>query len=341
MRAVTIYAHGGNEQLRFEENFADPVIKEGDVLVRIRATSINYHDIFTRKGMPGITHEFPWIMGMDYAGDVVEIGPGVPDDAGLEIGDRVLVNPSGRIQDGNKKDNGHGGLAELFRARWHQLIKLPDNVSYAEAASLPVAYGTAARMINTIGKVKAGERVYILGASGGVGVCALQLAKLLGAEVIAAGSTDEKGERLLALGADHYINYSKEPLDKAIFERFGKPGARNRNNTEAGVDVVINYTGGDTWVPSLRTLKRGGRLLTCGATAGFDPKEDIRHIWTFERQILGSNGWKLDDLTYLFDLLSQGRLKVLIDKVLPLKETAEALRIVEDREVFGKVVVTP
>jgi alcohol dehydrogenase len=335
---VTIYAHGGNEQLRFETDFPNPTLGEGDVLVRIRATSINYHDIFTRRGMPGITHQFPWIMGMDFAGDIAEIGPGVPD--GWQVGERVLVNLFGTVNDGNKRDNGHGGLAELFRARWHQLIRLPDNVSYAEAASLPVAYGTAARMVRTIGKVSAGEKVYILGASGGVGVCALQLAKLAGAEVIAGGSTDEKGERLLALGADHYVNYAKEGVAEGIFTRFGKPGARNRQS-EAGVDVVINYTGGDTWVPSIRTLKRGGRLLTCGATAGFDPAEDIRHIWTFERQILGSNGWKLEDLHYLFDLLAQGKLKVLIDKELPLEQTAEALRIVEDREVFGKVVVTP
>ena len=338
MRAVAIYEHGGNEVLRYETAFADPQVKEGDVLVRIRATSINYHDIFTRRGMPGIHHPFPWIMGMDFAGEIVAVGPGVPGE--WAVGQRVLVNPSGRQSDGNKPDNGHGGLAELYRARWHQLVRIPDAVSFEEAACLPVAYGTAARMIRTIGKVQAGETVYILGASGGVGVCAVQIAKLLGATVIAAGSTAEKGKRLLELGADHYVNYTEEKIDEAIFKRFGKPQARDRGAT-GGVDVVINYTGGETWVPSIRALKRGGRLLTCGATAGFDPAEDIRHIWTFERQILGSNGWRFDDLDYLFELIVAGKLKVLVDRVLPLEETAEALRIVEDREVFGKVVVTP
>jgi alcohol dehydrogenase len=338
MRAVTIYAHGGNEQLRYETNFPDPKVGEGDVLVRIRAASINYHDIFTRRGMPGIHHAFPWIMGMDFAGDIVEVGPDA--QGGWRVGDRVLVNPSGRIADGIKHDNGHGGLAELFRARWHQLVRLPDSVSYAEAASLPVAYGTAVRMLRTIGKVRSGETVYILGASGGVGVCAVQLAKLAGATVIAAGSTAEKGRRLLELGADIYVNYAEEKIDEAIFRRFGKPSVRGRNN-DGGVDVVVNYTGGDTWVPSIRALKRGGRLLTCGATAGFDPKEDIRHIWTFERQILGSNSWQFEDIDFLLAQLEEGKLKVLIDKILPLEQTAEALRIVEDREVFGKVVVTP
>jgi len=340
MKAVVLYAHGGNDQLKLEPNFPDPKIGEGDVLIRIRATSINYHDIFDRRGMPGIKTEFPFIPGMDFAGDILELGPGIPEDAGIKVGDRVLVNPSGRIADGNKKDHGHGGFAELFRARWHQLIVLPDNVTYAQAASLPVAYGTAARLIRTVGRVQSGEKVYILGASGGVGVAAVQIAKLLGAYVIAGTSSDEKGRRLLELGADEFVNYSKEPLEEAIFKRFGKPSARDRAGKN-GVDVVVNYTGGDTWVPSLRTLKRGGRLLTCGATAGFDPKEDIRHIWSFERQIFGSGGWRLTDLEYLFDLLQQGKLAIPIERTLPLEQAAEAFRLLEDREVFGKVIVEP
>jgi alcohol dehydrogenase len=341
MKAVVLYAHGGNDQLKLEANFPDPKIGEGDVLIRLRATSLNYHDIFDRRGMPGIKTEFPFIPGMDFAGDIAEIGPGVPGDAGLKIGDRVLVNPSGRIADGNKKDHGHGGLAEYFRARWHQLIVLPEGVSYAEAASLPVAYGTASRLLRAVGQVQPCEKIYIIGASGGVGVGAVQIAKDLGAYVIAGTSSVEKGKRLLELGADEYINYFEEPLDEAIFKRFGKPSARNRGSAEGGVDVVVNYTGGETWVPSLRTLKRGGRLLTCGATAGFDPKEDIRHIWSFERKILGSGGWRLEDLEYLFGLLQQKKLVVPIHATLPLEESAEAFRIIEDREVFGKVIVAP
>lgn len=335
MKAVAIYAHGGSEQLRFVDDFPDPVVGAGDVLVRTRATSINYHDVFTRNGMPGITYPFPIVMGMDVAGEIVEVGAGVQD---WKVGDRVLVDPSTKAEPDHIKHEDNGGLSELHLARWHQLIRLPDGVSFEDAAALPVAYGTALRMVKTIGNVSAGERVLILGASGGVGVCAVQLAKLYGAEVIAAGSSDEKGRRLIALGADHYINYAEENFEKAIYARYGKPGRKNPN---AGVDVVINYTGGDTWVPSIRTLTHRGRLLTCGATAGFDPKEDIRHIWTFERQILGANGWARSDLIELLELVQAGRLKVLVDRVLPLAETAEAFRLLEDREVFGKVIVTP
>jgi alcohol dehydrogenase len=335
MKAVPIYAHGGNEQFRFEDDFPDHKVGPGDVLIRTRAASVNYHDVFTRRGMPGIRYDFPVIMGMDVAGEVAEVGP---DVEGWKPGDRVLVDPSTKAEPGYAHSHANGGLSEYYLARWHQLIALPDDVDFAAAAALPVAYGTALRMVHTIGQVSAGETVLILGASGGVGVCAVQLAKLYGAEVIAAGSSDAKGQRLLELGADHFINYASENFEKAIHARYGRPGRGDKN---AGVDVVINYTGGDTWVPSIRTLKARGRLLTCGATAGFDPKEDIRHIWTFERQILGANGWARSDLVELLELVRAGRLKVLIDRILPLEEVGEAFRLLEDREVFGKVIITP
>lgn len=334
MKAIAIYAHGGPEQLKLVPDFPDPVLDPNKVLVRIRATSLNYHDIFDRRGMPGIRLPFPFIMGMDFAGEVAELGSNV---TGWKVGDRVLVDPRGGNAYG-EDSTGHGGLAEYYTADASRLIALPDEMSYEEAAALPVAYGTAYRMVQTIGKVKAGERVLILGASGGVGVCALMLCKMAGAEVIACGSSAEKGQRLRELGADHFINYAEEDFEKATHSLVGRPG---RTNKQSGVDVVINYTGGDTWVPSIRTLKQYGRLLTCGATAGFDPKEDIRHIWTFERQILGSNGWQRSDLTALIDLVLSKKLKVLIDGVYPLDETVAAMRVMEDRQVFGKILVNP
>lgn len=193
-------------------------------------------------------------------------------------------------------------------------------------------------MIETIGQVKAGEKILILGASGGVGVAVLLLCKMAGAEVIACGSTDEKGKRLKQLGADHFINYSKEDFEVVTHQLAGRPSLAQKNN---GVDVVINYTGGDTWVPSIRTLKLRGRILTCGATAGFDPKEDLRHIWTFERQVRGSNGWQRSDLLKLLDLVKTNKLKVLIEGRFPLAESALAMKIMEDRKVFGKIVVCP
>ena len=164
------------------------------------------------------------------------------------------------------------------------------------------------------------------------------LAKARGCEVIACASTEEKLSRLKEIGADHGINYVEEDFAKWVFANFGKP---HRRRFENGVDVVVNFTGGDTWVPSLRVLHRAGKVLTCGATAGYDPKEDLRYIWSYELQILGANGWMPDELQELVGMLESGRLKPIIDKVLPLEQVNEAFRLLEEREVFGKVVVTP
>ncbi|HLG45916.1 MAG TPA: zinc-binding dehydrogenase [Reyranella sp.] len=337
MRAAVVRAHGGPEALAFEKDFPDPTPGEGDVIVAVKAASLNYHDVFTRRGMPGIKVPMPAIMGLDVAGEIAEVGPGI---SGWKRGDRVLVDPINRVEGGLMGETVHGGLAELCRARAHQLVKIPDGVSFADAAALPVAYGTALRMMVTNGHVAKGEKVLILGASGGVGVCCLQLAKLAGAEVIACAGTDAKAHRLTALGADKTINYIEKDFVKEVYAMYGKP-TRRGSGTDLGVDVVVNYTGGDTWVKSLRVLKVGGRLLTCGATAGFDPKEDIRFIWTFELKILGSNGWMRSDIEKLLELVQSGKLKVLVDKTFKLEDAREALRVIEDREVFGKIVVTP
>lgn len=337
MRAVVLREHGGLDRLRLEPDFPTPTAGEGDVVLRVRASSLNYHDVFTQRGMPGIKIPFPVIIGLDVVGEIAEIGAGV---TGWKVGDRVLVDPINRIEGGLMGETVNGGLAEYCRARAHQLIAIPDAVSFEQAAALPVAYGTALRMMTTIGKVKAGEKVLILGASGGVGVCCVQLAKLAGAYVIAAAGSQEKADRLRSLGADEVILYRDEDFLKVIQERHGKP-QRRRHDKSGGVDVVVNFTGGDTWVKSLRTLRLGGRLLTCGATAGYAPAEDIRFIWTFELQILGSNGWEPDDILRLFELVGSGQLKVPVDRAYPLDEAAEALRVIEDREVIGKVVVTP
>ena len=337
MKAAVVSAHGGPEQLRIVTDFADPVAGDGDVVVRVRASSLNYHDVFTRRGMPGIKVPLPVIMGLDVAGEIAAIGPGID---GWSVGDRVLVDPINRIEGGLMGETTHGGLAELCKARAHQLIRLPDTVNFVQAAALPVAYGTALRMMRTNGHVAEGERVLILGASGGVGVCCLQLAKLAGAEVVACAGTDAKAARLRELGADNTINYATEDFMKAAWGLHGKP-ARRGVHASNGFDVVVNFTGGDTWVKSMRVLKVGGRLLTCGATAGYDPQEDIRFIWTFELKVLGSNGWQREDLHTLLGMVGDGRLKALVDRTYPLDQAAEALRVIEDREVFGKVVVTP
>lgn len=320
-----------------EAGFPDPVAVEGDVLVRVRATSLNYHDVFTSRGMPGIKIPLPAIMGLDCAGEIAEVGAGVE---GWSVGDRVLVDPRNRVDGGLMGETMHGGLAELCRVRAHQLIRIPDHVSYVDAAALPCAYGSALRMIYTIGGVSKGERVLILGASGGVGVCSIQLAKLAGATVIACAGTAEKVARLEQLGADYTVDYVERDFVEEVYALFGKPSRRGAGMNQ-GVDVVVNYTGGDTWVKSLRCLRVGGRLLTCGATAGYDPPEDIRFIWTFELKILGSNSWDREDLIRVLDLVASGELRVIVERTFPLEEVPEALRQIENREVFGKLVVTP
>jgi len=231
-----------------------------------------------------------------------------------------------------------GGMAEYCAVAADQLVAMPAAVSFEDAASLPVAYGTAHRMLITHNTVKAGDRVLVLGASGGVGTGCVLLAKMLGAEVIACASSDEKLARLKALGADEAVDYTKTDWSKWAVEKYGKP---QRRTYDGGVDVVINFTGGDTWLPSLRCLKRGGKLLVCGATAGYDPKEDLRYIWSFELKIIGSNSFYDDNLASLMALIAAGKIKPVIDKVLPLDQAREGLRLIADREVIGKVVVTP
>ena len=336
MRAFVLRAHGG-AGLRLETDFPDPVPGAGDVVLRVRATSLNYHDVFTRRGMPGIRIAMPAIMGLDVAGEIAALGPGV---TGWTLGDRVVGDPINRVEGGLTGETVHGGLAEYCRLRAHQLVRIPDGVSFEEAAALPCAYGTARRMMHTNGHVAAGEKVLILGASGGVGVCCVQLAKAAGATVIAATGSEDKTARLRALGADHTINYAERDFVQEVYALCGKP-ARRGAGTDNGVDVVVNYTGGDTWTKSLRVLKVGGRLLTCGATAGYDPAEDIRFIWTFELQILGSNGWAREDITALLEMVRAGRLEAVIDDTFPLERAPEALARLEERQVFGKLVITP
>jgi NADPH:quinone reductase-like Zn-dependent oxidoreductase len=335
VRAVVLHEHGDIENLTYHEDYADPECGEGQVVIRVGATSLNYHDVFTTKGMPGIKVPLPIVIGLDISGEIKEIGAGVE---GWSIGDRVLVNPLDPVapEKGLMGEMLDGGTAELCAVDATRLIKIPEGCSYEQAAALPVAYGTAHRMMITNGGMKGGEKVLILGASGGVGSCCVLLAKMMGCEVVAAGSSPDKLEALRAWGADHVIDYTD--FEKQIYGIYGKP---HRRKYEGGVDVVINFTGGDTWVPSLKATQRGGKILTCGATAGFDPTEDLRYVWTFELKILGSNSWAIEDLETLMQLIADGKLKPVIDTVLPLEQTAEGVRQLRDREVIGKIVITP
>jgi alcohol dehydrogenase len=334
MRALLLRRHGGLDDLDIVDDYPVPAPGDGEVVIRVRAASFNYHDVFTMRGMPGIKVPLPVVIGLDMAGEIAERGAGV---TGWNDGDRVLVNPVNRTK-GLMGEMLDGGMAEYCRVAADQLVAMPKGVTFEAAAALPVAYGTAHRMLITHATVKPGDRVLVLGASGGVGTGCVILAKLLGAEVIACASSTEKLDRLKALGADYGVDYTKTDWSKWAIEKYGKP---QRRSYDGGVDAVINFTGGDTWVPSLRCLKRGGKLLVCGATAGYDPKEDLRYVWSFELKIIGSNSFYDEDLAALMALIDAGKMTPSIDKVLPLDAAREGLRLIADREVIGKVVVTP
>ena len=335
MRALLTTGHGGRDMLQMVTDHPAPVAGAGDVVVRVAATALNYHDIFTRRGMPGITIPLPVIVGSDIAGVIESVGSGV---TGWKPGNRVLVDPvilgDRPVMIGETLD---GGRAELVRVPAGQLLAVPDSVDLDAAAALPLAYGTAHRMMITRGRVAAGETVLVLGASGGVGAACVQLAKLAGATVVACASSTSKLDRLAEIGADHLIDYSKTDIAAGVKSILGKP----RLSGEGGVDVAVNFTGGDTWEATQRCLSKGGRILNCGATAGYAVTTDLRYLFSFEQQIIGSDGWHRADLTALLSLLAEGRLAPLIDCILPLEEAAEAERMLEDREVVGKILLKP
>lgn len=325
MKAAVIERQGGLENLVYRE-WPDPVPRPGEVLVRIRGCGLNHLDIFVRRGMPGFPVPMPFISGGDMAGEIAALGP---DVTGWKVGDRVGMHPV--THEGMMGEEIPGGMAEYVRMPTENLIPIADNVDFVTAAAVPIAYGTAIRMLFEIGQVQPGNLVLILGASGGVGVACLQLCKMIGAKVIAAAGSDEKCARLAELGADHTINYSKDNFSKLAWTLSGKQG----------VDVVVNYTGGDTWIPSVRSLKPRGKLLTCGATAGHITENDMRFIWVRELQILGSNGYSKENVATGLRYVAEGRCKPEVSHVLPLSEAREAERLLEARDFIGKIVLVP
>lgn len=325
MKAAVIEKQGGLENLVYRD-WPDPVPREGEVLLRVRACGLNHLDIFVRRGMPGFPVAVPFISGGDIAGEIAAVGPRAN---GWSVGDRVALHPV--THEGMMGEEIPGGMAEYVRVPTENLIRLAAGLDFATAAAVPIAYGTAIRMLFGIGKIESSDLVLVLGASGGVGIACVQIAKMLGARVIAAAGSEEKCKKLRETGADYTIDYSKQDFSREAWTLSGK----------TGVDVVVNYTGGDTWIPSLRTLKRKGKLLTCGATAGFDTRNDMRFIWVRELQILGSNGYSKQDIETALDYAAAGRVKPVISHRLPLSEAREAERLMEDRKFFGKIVLLP
>jgi alcohol dehydrogenase len=336
MKAIVFHEHGGLEQLQYTD-IPKPELLATECMVRVRAVALNGFDPMILQQIPGLKTPLPMIPGGDVAGEIVEIGPDVV--AGRwAVGQGVLIDPMMHDKGGVLGETVTGGACEYISVPEQNLIAIPDGVSFEDAAALPIAYGTAHRMMLHRGRVSAGDKVLVLGASGGVGSCCIQLAKMVGAEVAACTSSKEKAEKLKALGADHVIDTSSENYVAFIRDLWGKPRVFAESG---GADVIVNYNGGDSWTECFRALKREGRLLTCGATNGYDPKTDIRYIWSFEFEILGSNGWLRADLESLLNLVKDGKIRPALHSVRPLEELPTSLGELIDRKIVGKAILVP
>ena len=340
MKAVRFHKHGGPEVLQYEEA-PDPKPNSDEALVRVKACALNHLDIWARNGLPNVTIEMPHISGSDIAG-VVEWVP--PEETRFREGDEVVVNPgmgcgrcdrclSGRDdQCSDYRIIGYGtdgGYAELVRVRRTHLVKKPAGMTFEEAASFPLVFETAYHMLVTKARVGTGDTVLVLGANSGVGIAAVQIAKLLGARVIATAGDTTKAEMARRIGADDTIDHYKQSV----------LGEVKRLTGNRGVDVVVEHVGRATWEGSVRALAKGGRLVTCGATSGADAVTDLRYVFSRELTIYGSYMAGSGELLKVVKLFEEGRLKTVVDSVFPLSEAGDAQMRMERSMHFGKIVL--
>lgn len=340
MKAIYFETHGDPDVLTLGERPAPPT-GPGMVRIDVRAASLNHIDLFMRRGLPGVKIALPHIPGCDASGVVSDVGDGV---TGVKAGDRVLMNPSlscGTCEFCQRGDvsmctsyrlvgeHTSGTCCEQIVLPAQNAIPFPESMSFEDAASLPLVFVTAWRMLITRGRLRAGEDVFIHGASAGVGIACIQIAKVAGARVFAAASTDEKLDLCRSLGADVLIHAGKEDVARRVREETGR----------RGVDVVVDYVGKDTWQKSLQCLSRGGRLVTCGATTGYNPEEDLRHIFYRQLEVIGSTMGSRNELMAPLKLIFEGRMRPVVSAVYPLKDTAEAHRTMEARKSLGKIVI--
>src|SRR5437016_481719 len=340
MKAVIFSQHGGPEVLQYTEA-PEPEIKANEVLVEVYACALNHLDVWVRGGLPGIKIPLPHILGNDIAGVVREAGELV---AWVKAGDEVMIQPgvscghcieclAGRDNMCDEYDiigyRRNGGYAELLAVSGVNVIPKPKALSWPEAAALPLVTLTAWHMLVTRAQLQPGEDVLVHAAGSGVGSLAIQIAKLRGARVIATASAEEKLSQARELGADQTINYTRDDWPKEV----------KKLTNGRGVDVVFEHTGATTWPGSILSLKKGGRLVTCGATSGFDARTDLRHVFYRHLTILGSMMGSKAELLAAMKFIESGQIRAVVDRTLPLVEARKAHALMEDRAQFGKLVL--
>jgi NADPH:quinone reductase-like Zn-dependent oxidoreductase len=342
MQAAIYSEYGGPEVLRWAE-VPRPTLGPGEAIVKVRAASLNAFDLMARAGRYKPNRAFPHILGSDFAGEVAEIDP----DAGVPFrpGQRVTawwVVPCGRCEQclaghpnrcalDYKYLGAHlpGAYAQYVKLPAANLIALPERCSFEEGAAFPTAFGTAWHMLITTAGLRPGETVLIHAASSGVSTAAIQIAKLVGAYVYVTASSPQKLARAAAIGADEGIDYAAADFQQEIMRRTGK----------RGVDVVLEHVGGEVWDKSVRSLTRGGRLVTTGGTATYDVSMNVAHVFHKELRLLGANSTTRRELEVQMPLIARGQLRPVVDRVFPLPEAAEAHRYMMSRRHFGKVVL--
>jgi len=342
MKASVIFRYGGPEVLTYGE-IPDPEVRPGQVLVRVKAVALNHLDLWVRGGLPHLRISFPHVLGADIAGVVEAAGPGVDD---LPPGRPVLLQPAlscGRCEaclSGRDNfcrryailgENTRGGYAELIAVPRESILPFPSALSFEEAACIPLTFQTAWQMTVTRARVRPGETVLVNGAGSGVTVAAVQIARLCGATVVVSSTSDAKLERIGPLGADHLVNSRRASLSAEVKKLTGGRGA----------DVVLDHVGGALWEENLKALAWGGRLVTCGATAGPEVTVDLRQLFFKQLQLLGSTMGSRGDLWEVLRHVERGALRPVKGEVFDLKDAAAAHRRLEAGEQFGKLVLVP
>ena len=340
MKAVRIHEFGGPEVLRYED-VPDAKPRKDQVLVRVRACAMNHLDIWVRKGLPGV--KLPHIPGSDVAGEIVEVGEYV---TGFKPGQRVLLAPMHFCNHCAKCVAGlqnqcpeftvrgfgvEGGNCELVAAPAVSVIPIPDSFDFNQAASVPLVFLTAWHMLVGRAGIRPGQTVLVLGASSGVGIAAIQVAKLFHARVITTAGNEEKLERARALGADHGINHYQQKISEEV---------RKLTNKE-GVDIVVEHVGAATWEQSMKCLKPAGTLVSCGATTGPDASFDLRFLYSRQLSLLGSYMGTMGELYEVLGHVFAGRLKPVVDRTFALQDVRDAHEYMEKSQMFGKVVLNP